>query len=183
MKGYLKILSIFFAGAMLGGLVVYGVFVPKQNGQESGKEATERLREASVAGVGQAVYRNDKRSFSLGYPKELSVQEIDEGYGSETVLFTKPGQQTGFQLFITPYNDTVITEERIRTDVQGPTTDFLEVVIGENIRAARFKSTTPSIGEATEVWFIRSGYLYEFTTYAAEDEVLAKVLSTLRFDE
>lgn len=145
--------------------------------------AFSKLRGTSEPGSTDAVlrYRSDAFDFSLEYPKELEVAEYDEGGGSATILFQKPGAQVGFQIFVTPYDGTEITEERLRKDIpSGVVENMQEVIIGKDaVRALIFESEAPLIGASREVWFIHRGHLYEVTTYRAQDAWLANILTTL----
>lgn len=127
-------------------------------------------------------YTHPERSFSLMFPKELAVHNVDEGNRSETIVFQKPGEQVGFQIFITPYSEPDITKERLELDVKGGVVDEpTEVVIGSGQRALVFWSNDPVIGRLREVWFIHGGFLYEVTTYAPLDEWLSEIMSTWEF--
>lgn len=143
--------------------------------------ASPTLPNSSTGTIG--IYTNTAHRFSLSYPKELQVKEFDEGGGAQTVVFQKPGTEAGFQIFIIPYTEEQISEERLEQDLQGGAMrEPVEVTIGNGIRAVAFWSTSPIIGESREVWFIRDGYLYEFTTYATLDAWFASVMATLRFN-
>ena len=143
------------------------------------------LREVEVTEVSDTVsrYSNDTFGFSLEYPQEFEVREVTEDGGGMTIVFQKPSEQYGFQIFITPHQEEFITEARIRADIpSGKMEHPQEIVIGsQNIRALHFMSEAPVIGNSAEVWFIRNGSLFEVTTYEALDAELATVLSTLTF--
>jgi hypothetical protein len=146
--------------------------------------SVSQLREGTTVSVDADTnrYENKERGFTLEYPKALAVREFEEEGGGQTVVFQKPGEEIGFQIFIVPYAGTTITEERLKKDLKGASvTDYTNIVIGGNINAAMFWSESPIIGKSREVWFIRSGYLYEVTTYASQDSSLAGILSTLAF--
>ncbi len=126
--------------------------------------------------------------FSVVVPKDLEIIRVDEGEGTETVVFTPTAEDAAavMQVFVTPYLPSEITEERLRKDVPGgEIKDITEVLIGagSDIRAVRFSSQHPGLGEAREVWFLRNGYLFEVTTRMANDAWLATVLKTWQFAE
>lgn len=183
-----RYIGVFALGVVLGsgGLALTGL-APEGRGQAAGTAVDEfsKLRGVSEPGSSENVLRYTSRAFgfSLEYPKELSVQEYDEGEGSATILFQVPEEQKGFQLFVTPYAGTEITGERIQKDIQsGVVLNPQEVVLGKDgIRGLIFESEAPIIGKSREVWFIHDGKLYEFTTYAALDTWLASIVSTLDF--
>ncbi len=126
--------------------------------------------------------------FSLVVPKDLEAFRVDEGQGTETIVFTPASENADavMQIFVTPYLPREITKERLAKDVPGGVIkDVTEVLIGvgSDIRAVRFSSEHPGLGEAREVWFLRNGYLFEVTTRMANDAWLATVLKTWQFAE
>jgi len=129
-------------------------------------------------------YTNEHYGFSFEYPTELSIKEYDEGNNSQTTVFQRGDEQYGFQVFVTPYSKKEITKERILKDIpSGMVENPLEVVIGEEQRALAFLSRNTFMGDTREVWFIRGGFLYEITTYKSQDEWLASILKSLKFNE
>ena len=179
------------AGIILAVLIFAGAFViafPREKGEETdapARQAWETREEKTEASLGEdfTLYRNDTYGFSLEYPKELSVEVFYDEKG-ETILFQKPNESVGFQIFITPFEEEeeVLTSSRILRDLKSAVIDDpKEVIIGGNTRALVFWSNDPSIGRTREVWFIKGGYLYEITTYARLDGWLARILSTLSF--
>jgi hypothetical protein len=129
-----------------------------------------------------SVFTDEVFGFSLRYPSELAVTQFDEGQGASTIVFQKPGEEFGFQIFITPYGLDQITQEKINTDLQGAKMEnATEILLPGDTRAVHFTSNSPVIGKSSEVWFIRNGYLYEITTYQALDSWLAEILKSLTF--
>lgn len=126
-------------------------------------------------------YRNARYRFSLLYPRDLAVKEIDEGGGATTVTFENPGLAKGFQIFIVPYEGTQITEEQFLKDVpSGVREDVFDFYLN-GILASTFFSTNAILGETREVWFVHQGYLYEITTLRDLSNWLAPILETWRF--
>jgi hypothetical protein len=88
----------------------------------------------------------------------------------------------GFQIFIVPYAEAQISQERIKGDLAGaPMENVTPIVLAGNVPAVHFESRAPIIGDSSEVWFIHNGYLYEVTTYRAQDTWLAGILATVQF--
>ena len=180
-KNLRSFFTFFLIGAVAGvfGSNIFDSRAPNQNsGVSLLRGSVERVTE------GQSRYTNNRYGFSLVYPSELVIQEFEESENTMSVIFQKPGEEVGFQIFVTSYSEPTITEARIKTDIpSGIIENPVEVLIGvsRDIRALRFNSEVPLIGESTEVWFLRDGYLYEVTTYAALDEWLAEILATLTF--
>ncbi len=126
-------------------------------------------------------YKNTSRLFTLEYPKNLSYKDIDEGDTTHTIVFSDSIEEKSFQVFFTPYYGNQITSSRILKDVpSGKYTTPVEIIIGKNIRALLFNSTL-DIGEMTEVWFLRDGYLYQITAPKELEEWLAKIMETWEF--
>lgn len=164
-----------------------------------GKEAA--LLSGSVF-VGDAFNKfvHEKYGFSFRYPKEYTITPYLEGDGAESIVFQGPSvilngseESQGFQIFITPFEETpklgepLLTTERILQDVPHAVLDgvqeiFIGAASGQNHRALLFWSEDPQIGRTREVWFVHGGYLYEITAYAEMDELLAGIMSTWRFE-
>ena len=147
----------------------------------------------SALGDGFKRYTNFEYQFSVDYPEELEAEAFQEEEG-ETIVFRRPEdkeknlpkEKLGFQIFVSAFEEeTTLTQERILKDA--PSTvieDPQEVIIGGNIPALLFWSENPVIGKTREVWFTDGkGYLYEVTTYAHLDTLLAGILSTWKFIE
>lgn len=149
---------------------------------------TASLSDSLVLGNDFKVYRSEKYEFSLEHPKNYGVEVIAEKDGAETIVFQalQADKKQGFQIFITPFEETQLTRERILQDLPGAVlNDLQEAIIGgaagQNIRALLFWSEDPLIGRTREIWFIHNGYLYEVTAYANMDNLLAGIMSTLAF--
>ncbi len=126
-------------------------------------------------------YKNSEKGFSLYYPEELSVEEYDEGGGVETIVFSNTVSGNEFQIFITPYSEDFISEERFRLDIpSGVIEDQKDVSIG-GVPGIIFFSEHPLMGPTREVWFIHKGFLYEVTTYKALDAWIADIIKTWVF--
>lgn len=184
MKLY-SLFGIFAAGLVLGAIGGYLATSQAHKGvPEMEISDPQKLRGEILpsSAAGKKIYKSTTPSFSLSYPEELSVKEFDEGQGATTIVFQGPGEENGFQLFITPYREAQISEARIKQDLKGATMkDSKEIILAGNVRATLFTSESPIIGESREVWFIHDGYLYEATTYAAWEGKLAEILGTLEF--
>lgn len=173
-------LAMFVIGIGVG----FVLFSSPPDGDQNGVQSVERLRVGTVESVDAqtATYQHPTYGFSLTYPSELIVQEFDE-VGGETIVFQKPQEQKGFQLYITPYADTTISESRIKNDIpSGIIREPTEVLLAGDIRGLLFWSEVPVIGESRELWFVHDGYLYQVTTYAPLDAWLADIMSTFRFN-
>lgn len=127
--------------------------------------------------------------FSLIVSDDLAIARYSEGQATETILIEpKDGNedlsQPRFQMFVTPYLENIITEDRIKKDISsGVVQEPTEIKIGanRNIPALMFKSSDPVLGDTREVWFLQNGYLFEVTTSLQHDAWLAHILDTLQF--
>lgn len=145
-----------------------------------GSDLIEQSSERNVP-AGHIEYNNEQFGFSLIIPDELIVNEFDEGGGAQTITFETENREHGFQIFIVPYYEEVITNERIAIDIpSGIVRDQVEIMIG-GVRASAFHSEHPFMGETREVWFIHNNHLYEIVTYKRLDSWLAAILNTWDF--
>lgn len=148
-----------------------------------------------ILGEGYKRFTHPLYGFSIEYPEELDITTFDEEEGGETVIFQSREDESvaleekvGFQIFVSPFEeDSVLTLERIREDLPFATIEEpLEVIIGtktgQNTSALLFWSEDSAIGRTREVWFVHENYLYEITTFAHLDTLLADILSTWSFN-
>jgi hypothetical protein len=181
------IIGTLIVGALIGAGITYAL-VPHDPsvgaiGQSANKLRSGRAEPSDTDG--QAIYTNTHYGFSIKYPLDFVETEYPEGADALTIVFQKTGEESkGFQIFVIPYPETQISQERIKTDLKGaPMKNVTEVILPGNIRAVHFNSVAPIIGDSSEVWFIHNGYLFEVTTYAALDTWLAGVLATMQFSK
>ena len=131
--------------------------------------------------LGLREYQSERYGFSLFYPEDLAVREIDEGGGATTVIFENPQAARGFQIFIVPYEGTLVSEERFLKDApsgvrESPVDFYLDGVL-----ATAFYGRNNFLGETREIWFIHNGYLYEVTTFKGLGDWFAPIMQTWRF--
>lgn len=142
---------------------------------------SERTITEGIPGEATREYRNNEFRFSLQYPQSLTVKEYDEAGGALSVTFQSTVDDKEFQIYMTPYADTQITEARFRLDVpSGVRTEAVDVMI-DGVRATVFFSENSLMGETREVWFVNGGFLYEIVTYKELDEWLAHIMMTWKF--
>lgn len=130
---------------------------------------------------GRRKYENTYYKFSLIYPKELQMQEYEEEDGARTIIFENPKTLQGFQIFITPYGSSAVTQERFNLDVPSGIYKLPTDVIVDGTAATMFFSENMVMGETREVWFIKNGFLYEVTTYKPLDQWLGAIMRTWKF--
>lgn len=137
--------------------------------------------QARVVPDGWREYRNTAYRFSLLYPQELEVKEYPEGGNALTITFQNIKKQEGFQLFIVPYQEPQVSEERFKQDLpSGVRIKMIDMTV-DGATGAAFYSTNVMLGETREIWFIRGGYLFEVTTLKSLDTWLDGILQTWKF--
>ena len=138
---------------------------------------------ARVVPQGMREYNDGRYKFSLLYPEALEVNAVDEGGGASTITFQNPSAGQGFQIFIVPFFEAQITDERFKRDVPSGVRTNVEEVMVDGAKGSAFYSRDLVLGETREVWFIKGGYLYEVTTLKALEADLLEVLKTWQFLE
>lgn len=177
-KHFFILIIIFVLGIIIGHYLVPTSSTPLS------ESSVLRTGVVETAEKMQVRYRDHEHLFSFMYPEEFLVSEFTETGNAKTLVFEVPGTEQAFQIFIAPFTGSTITKsDIIRQIPSGVIEDLKEVIIGDGIRALVFWSDVPILGKSREVWFIKNGYLYEVTTYAALDELMANILSTVRFSE
>ncbi len=132
---------------------------------------------------GWQVYTHETYGFSLKHPGDIAVTEHDEGEGAASLVFENEDLSHGFQIFVTPYSEKVITRARFLMDQPSGT---LSEPVGATVDGAGgmlFYGKNDDIGDTIEVWFVRNGYLYEVYTYKVLEPYLKDILGTWKFTQ
>ncbi|MBI4114540.1 MAG: hypothetical protein HY445_01710 [Candidatus Niyogibacteria bacterium] len=174
------IVAVFIIFVFLAGVYFYLPEEGNENkeGSESNQPAEPILRNAPA---GWLIYKNASYGFSLFYPEGLDVKEFDEGGGAGTITFEDAENALGFQIFIVPYAEAQVTEERFLKDNPSGVKENFEDITVDGAVGATFVSRQPFLGETREVWFIHDGYLFEVTILKPTESFLADVLSSWKF--
>lgn len=130
---------------------------------------------------GMKEYNNAQYQFSFFYPETLRVEEFDEGGGAATITFQNSTEGKGFQVFIAPYGEPQVSEERFKKDLPSGVRLGLSDMSIDGVTAAAFYSKNAILGETREVWFIHNGFLYEVTTLKSFEVWLSDILDTWQF--
>ncbi|NCN52436.1 hypothetical protein GW943_01355 [Candidatus Parcubacteria bacterium] len=156
-----------------GGYVYYSLL------HESRISTLEALSRTAPDGFSE--YRNDRYHISLFHANGAAVEEHQEGYGAMTITVENTAKVRGYQIFVVPYGETTITEERFLADIpSGVRTDVQQESI-DGIEAVSFYSQDLELGDTFEFWFIRGGYLYEVTTLKGLEPWFRERLATWKF--
>jgi hypothetical protein len=130
---------------------------------------------------GYVLYTNLRTEFSFGHPSTLKIREVDEGGGAFSVILEDITSAQGVQVFVVPYAERSISEERFLKDVPSGVRKNVMPTRVAGVEAVSFDSEHALLGPTKEVWFIYKGYLYEVAVPASSHELLSRVLSTWRF--
>lgn len=126
-------------------------------------------------------YRNTAYEFSLLYPQELKVEEYIEGGNAITITFQDATNKKVFQVFIVPYQEEQISDERFTRDIPSGVRTNLENITIDGATGAAFYSESTTLGETHEIWFIHDSFLFEVTTLKPLDTWLATIMQTWQF--
>jgi hypothetical protein len=134
------------------------------------------------------VYTDSQYGFYFQYPKDFTVTKFKEGEDGDTILIQQKAPssssgQAGFQVFIAPFDEPgPLTKERITQDLpEMKITNAENRVLKNGVPALIFFSEETSLGKTREIWFIKNGYLYQISTTAALDSLVAQIIGTWMF--
>lgn len=177
--------------AAVGGILllcgVFAVFAFNDSTNNQASVTLEAKSDAPPLGPhrnapeGYTEYYDSIYRFSLFYPSDLSVESYDEGAGAATITFQNPETAHGFQIFILPYAEDQVSEERFRLDEPSGVRTGEQRVSIDGALAASFFSESLTLGETAEVWFVHGGYLYEVTTLKPLSGWLSGIMRTWKF--
>lgn len=173
-KKYKIILTILIVGT-IGSILYFSDIKNVQTGQNESEDYPFINPELSQR------YEDAELNFFVDYPEGFIVNPtIDENI--KVLVFSKNNSNESFQIFIMPFDEPgPITPERILIDQPNIMIKDPQTVEIAGERALVFFSTDPDIGDVREVWFVHAGHLYQASTYAKYDELLAKVMATFSF--
>ena len=183
-------MKVFAAGALGAAIIAlaasgYFFFIqtpapPLPLGEEVPSSA---LTAARTAPQGMQEYNDGQYKFSLLYLESLQVSSVDEGGGASTITFQNPTAGQGFQVFVVPFFESQISDERFLRDIPTGVRDNAEDITVDGAQGVAFYSKDIMLGDTREVWFIKNNYLYEVTTLRPLEADLLEVLKTWTFLE
>lgn len=131
--------------------------------------------------AGMREYQNAAFHFKIDYPDTLAATEYQESGNALTVTFVSADDSQSFEVYVTPYSGTQITQAEFKLDEpSGAFNDPTNVVI-DGTQATMFYGSNPIMGDTREVWFIKGGFLYEVATYKQLDSWLGGIMQAWRF--
>lgn len=126
-------------------------------------------------------YRNERYGFSYWHTPGATVTEYDEGGGAATIVHENLEKVRGMQVFIVPYHEETISEERFLADVPSGVRENVENTTLDGVRAVTFTSYDVTLGETREIWVIKDGYLFEITTFKGVGNWFEPIIQSWRF--
>lgn len=126
-------------------------------------------------------YRSERHGFSFYYEAGARVREFDEGRGAMSLTVEDEKRGHALQIYILPYGEATISEERFRSDLPSGIRTDEEMIEIYGVPAVAFKSEVSLLGPTREVWLLRDGYLYEISTPLSMEGWLQGLLPGFRF--
>lgn len=129
-------------------------------------------------------YTHTDPVFSFEYPEGYAPSFIQEETGDSIVLSRGGDSLAGFQIFVTPFDEPNIelTPNRIQNDIPDIVMKSPEtILLPSGINALSFVSRHESLGDTFEVWFVKDGYAYQFSSTRDGVPGLDKALATIEW--
>jgi hypothetical protein len=129
-------------------------------------------------------YSHSDPVFSFEYPEGYAPSFIEEETGDSIIVSRGGDSLAGFQIFVTPFDEPNIelTPNRIQNDIPDIVMKNPETIALPNgIKALSFVSRHESLGDTFEVWFVKDGYAYQFSSTREGVEGLDKALATIEW--
>lgn len=126
-------------------------------------------------------FRSELYGFSILYKDELTIKQFEEGGGAATFTFENASSTLGFQLFVVPYGEEKISQERFFKDSPSGVRENSKDLKVDKIVATSFYGKDEALGDTYEVWFIKNGLLYEVSTTRALESWLSTLIKTWLF--
>lgn len=144
-------------------------------------EQAPELKAHRAPPQGQKEFYSERFRISFFYPEDLELKIYEEGAGAATVVLQNVANPNGFQIFILPYTEPTVTEERFRKDSPlGVREDPQQVTIA-GAPGLRFFGQDVLLGRTAEVWILHNRYLYEVSTLEPLSPLLNSVMQSWQF--
>lgn len=188
-----------YIGAIVAVLVLIAIFIGKNttnenstldtssnsisNIYEQGFPPIEEIGRPGPPPSGYVRYQNDRYGFYFYHSPEANITEYDEGDGATTIVQENFSNLRGLQIFIVPYTEPTVSEERFKLDIpSGVIKNLATTTLGKiKVPAITFNSFDENLGETREIWFIHEGHLYEITTFKGIRDWLTPIIQSWRF--
>ena len=94
---------------------------------------------------------------------------------------TSGGTDFQVQIYISPFDeDIVLTPERIKSDIPDIKMDNIGSTKVGGTDAVSFASTNETGQKTSEIWFVKSGNLYQVSTLEANSQNMAQIMDSWR---
>jgi hypothetical protein len=134
-----------------------------------------------AAPAGSKEFHSDYFHFSIIYPDNLTEQTYPEAAGGATFTFENDANILGFQVYVTPFSGSQITDDRFKQDDPSGVRDNLQNITVDGAVGASFFGSDKALGDTAEIWFLHGGYLYEVTTLKPTASLLNSAMQTWKF--
>lgn len=126
-------------------------------------------------------YAHPDGDFTFDYLPQYQISQLEDDQG-ETLLLQNNGH--GLQVYISDFPaNTELNSNLVRRELSGQQLDNLkDIVMPGGFNAVSFSSKDASLGNIWDVWFTRNGKFYQITSQSVHDEVLKKVVESLKFE-
>lgn len=165
----------------IGAIAVLGSGVVLLSSKPSPQASDNTQTVATSSTSSMREYQSTAYHFSLLYPEELIVNERSEGGGATTITFQNIEKSEGFQIFIVPYSEPQVSEQRFRQDEPSGVRESLKSIVVGGATGGAFYSKDATLGDTREIWIVHGGFLYEVTTHKTLDTWLAGIIQTWKF--
>ena len=182
------VLTIFVVGIIVG-LYFYlqRPINPAESNQASVATAFNAVPNAGfltgrVPPKGSRIYEDALYTFSLFYPEVYTVRAHFLPGEVTMIAFEKEKEKEGFQIYVTPFLEAQITDERFKKDLPSGIRKKLQEMTVDGAAGAAFDSEDRDLGgETREVWFVKNGYLFEVTAPKQFEVTLLKIMESWEF--
>ena len=175
--------STFISIVAVLGLLIGAYFYFSNGKAVVEKNETESVFPARSIPNGWREYQSNWYDFSLLYPEELVVKELEEsaGINTNTIVFENAESKLGFQIFAVPYGGQQVTNERFLLDVPSGVRENPAEFLVDGVTATSFYSKSMELGDTFEIWFLHGGVLYEVTAPREQEVWLSDIMETWLF--
>jgi len=153
--------------------------------EEITKENTEGSEQAATAPESEndKFFTSSDKTFTLARWEGMRVNEVADSGGMLVVIESAKAEAA--QVFSIQFDEpeSVFTEERLRRDIPDLKIEGLKKVRVDGASALAFYSDNPAFGsDSYEVWFVKSGMLYQISSSRAHKPVVDMVISAWKFN-
>jgi len=120
----------------------------------------------------QATYQNQQFNFSLNYPADMAVSEMNDDDGGETIFFVDATSGKQFQIMVIPYSTVNLAGGVPMPDSSASASDQGDTLSDVNV----------DVDDIAEIWFTKNGVMYNVSCFKDNEPWLLSLLQTWRFN-